>query len=147
MPLANVTSVLATGLLPMFVAETAPSSTKDAAETWAQAYTDYALAGGIPATPKKRAFASALAAAFNPELAGGGPTLFIQALSVFWQGLPVPAQAGVVTGVVPTGGVTSQQPDDASPQQQADGLAAVISSFTLSAVKVTVPPGVVVPIL
>lgn len=147
MPLAAVTSVLAAGLLPMFTPETAPATTAAAAKNWARAYTQYAIAGGVPANAKERLFATALETAFNPELAGGGPPLFIQALSTFWLGLSVPAQSGVVTAVIPTGSVNSPQPDDATPQQQANGLAQVIAGFTLGAVKVTVPPGVVVPIL
>lgn len=147
MPLSAVTSVLAAGLLPMFVPETAPSTTANAARDWARAYTQYAVAGGVPATPKESVFVSALETAFNPELAGGGPPLFIQALSAFWISLPVPEQTGTVTAVIPTGSVNSPQPYNATPQQQANGLAQVIASFTLGAVKVTVPPGVVVPIL
>jgi hypothetical protein len=132
----------------MFIPETSPASTSAAAKTWARAYTKYAVAGGVPATPKEASFARALEKAFNPELAGGGPALFVQALQTFWLGLPVPQQsAGVVTAVIPASGVTSSQPNNATPQQQANGLAKVISTFTLKAVKVTVPPGTVVPIL
>lgn len=132
----------------MFVTETAPTTTREAAERWALAYTDYALAGGVPASPRRLSFADALTEAFNPELAGGGPSLFIQALSVFWVGLPVPQQGGSVIFFAPTSSnVDSPQPDDATPQDQANALAQVISGFTLSAVKVQVgPPGPIVPL-
>lgn len=148
MPVAAVTSVLAAGLLPLFVPETAPATTPDAADQWAKAYTDYIVAGGISAVHKQSAFAAALTTAFNPELAGGGPPLFIQALQVFWLGLPVPQQGGTVVLFTPTTtNVDSPQPDDATPQDQADALAQVLSSFTLGAVKVQVgPPGPIVPL-
>jgi len=131
----------------MFVSKTAPQTTRDAARTWASAYTKYAIAGGVPATPKEQPFASALESAFNPNLAGAGPALFIQALQTFWLGLAVPAQAGTVTAVIPVGSVSSPQPPSATPQQQANALAQVISAFTIGSVKVTVPPGAVVPLL
>ena len=147
MPLTPVTPVLAQGLLPMFIVETAPSTTRAAAQQWARAYTAYAVAGGIPALPNQAALALDLEKAFNPELAGKGPPLFIGALSKFWMGLPVPYMAGAVALFAPTSSnVNSEQPDDATPQDQANGLAQVISGFTLSAVKVLVPPGVLVPI-
>lgn len=149
MPVAAVTPVLAAGFLPMFVPETAPATTELAAQAWARAYTDYIVAGGIPAAATRQGvFASALANAFRPELAGAGPPIFIQAFQVFWLGLPVPAQAGVVSAFTPaTTNVTSPQADTATPADQARGLALVISGFTLGAVKVTVPPGVIVPLL
>lgn len=149
MPVAAVTPILAAGFLPMFVAETAPATTEDAAQAWARAYTNYIIAGGIPAAiTKQSAFAAALANAFRPELAGGGPPIFIQAFQVFWLGLPVPAQTGVVSAFTPvTTNVDSPQPATATPADQARGLALVISGFTLGAVKVTVPPGVIVPLL
>jgi len=147
MPMAVVTPVLAQGLLPLFQVETAPSTTKGAAEVWADAYTKYAIAGGIPATPKQLGLAADLETAFNPELAGGGPSLFITALATFWMGLPVPYMAGTVALFSPSSSnVNSEQPDDATPVDQANGLAQVISGFTLSAVKVMIPGGIIVPI-
>lgn len=131
----------------MFVPETSPAETRAAAVAWAAAYTDYVVAGGIPARPRQSMFADALTTAFNPALAGGGPALFLSAFQVFWVGLPVPAQTGIVVAFVPVGSVNSPQPDNATPAQQANGLATVISTLTLGAVKVQVPPGVIVPIL
>ncbi len=149
MPVAAVTSVLAAGFLPMFVPATAPATTELAANMWARAYANYIVAGGLPeALSRQGAFASALVSAFRPELAGAGPPLFLQAFQVFWLGLSVPAQVGVVTAFVPVSAdVNSPEPDGASPQDQARGLALVISGLTLGAVKVTVPPGVIVPLL
>lgn len=148
MPVAAVTSVLAAGFLPLFSAATAPDTTAKAADAWAAAYTNYIVAGGVPARPRKDIFASALLNAFRPELGGGGPPLFLQAFQAFWIGLPVPAQGGIVTAFVPTStNVNSPQPDDATPANQANALALLISGLTLGAVKVTVPPGVIVPLL
>jgi hypothetical protein len=151
-PVAAVTSVLATGLLPMFVVETAPTTTRRSAEQWAMAYTNYAVAGGVIAAVSRRvAFANALETAFNPELSGGGPPLFMSTLSQFWIGLPVPGQLGVVALFTPSStNVDSPQSANATPQDQANGLAAVIASITLGSVKVQVlptPPGVIVPLL
>jgi len=148
MPITPVTPVLASGLLPMFKEATAPATTKLAAQLWAQAYTNYAIAGGIPALPNQIKLAADLEKAFKPELAGGGPPLFIGALAMFWLGLPVPYMTGVATAFTPTSSnVNSNQPDNATPENQANGLALVISGFTLGAVKVTIPGGVVVPII
>jgi hypothetical protein len=149
MPVAAVTSVLAAGFRPMFAAATAPLTTAKAANDWARAYADYVVAGGIPAARiKQAAFATALVTAFDPALAGAGPALMIQALLTFWIGLPVPAQAGTVTAFIPLSlDVSSPQPDNATPEDEARGLAQVISGLTLGAVKVTVPPGVIVPLL
>lgn len=154
MPIAAVTSVLAAGLTPMFVAKTAPPTTKAAARAWARAYTQYVIAGGIPAAAtKEAALGTALANAFRPELGGGGPALFLQALSLFWIGLPVPAQGGGVVAFVPATSIANNpQPENASAQQQARGLAQVIAGLTLGAVKVVVPlgpipPGTIVPLL
>jgi len=142
MPLATQTPVLARGFDILFDPELSPQTTLDAARVWAQAYTAYAVSAGIPlARTREALLASALAVAFNPELAGGGPALFVQALSVFWLGLPIPyTGTGVVSLVIPTGSVNSPQPDDATPLQQADGLAQTIAGFTLGAVKVLIPP-------
>jgi hypothetical protein len=151
MPVAVVTPVLAAGFLPMFVPETSPSTTQASADAWAKAYVAYVVAGGIPAASAKQVtFANALASAFNPNLAGGGPALFLSAMLSFWVGLPVPAQVGVVTLFLPVSpSVNSPQPDNATPQQQANGLAQVISGLTLGAVKVqlTAPPFTVLPLL
>jgi len=149
MPVAVVTPVLATGFVPLFRAETAPSSTRAAADGWARAYTDYLVAGGIPAATAKRAsLASALERAFNPQLGGGGPLLFMTALQLFWLGMPVPAQVGVCTAFIPTTtNLNSPQPPDATPEQSANGIALLISRLTLGAVKLTVPPGVIAPLL
>lgn len=150
MPLAPVTPTLASGLLPMFVPETSPATTQASADAWAKAYVAYVVAGGMPgATAKQSALASSLATAFNPLLAGGGPVLFMQALSLFWIGMPVPAQAGAVSLFVPLSPNTnSPQPPDATPQQQANGLAQVIAGLTLGAVKVQpFAPGPPVPLL
>ena len=150
MPLATQTPVLARGFDILFDQELSPQTTPDAARVWAQAYTSYAVSAGIPtAKAKEPALANALITAFNPELAGGGPVLFVQALSVFWLGLVIPYMAaGTVTAVIPTGSVNSPHPDDATPLQQADGLAQTIAGFTLGAVKVLVPgaPPVLTPI-
>lgn len=150
MPLAVVTPTLAAGFLPMFVAETSPATTKASADAWAQAYVNYVIAGGMPgASAKQAAFANALATAFNPSLGGGGPALFLQAMNVFWLGMPVPAQAGAVSLFVPTSpSVNSPQPANATPQQQANGLAQVIAGLTLGAVKVQpFAPGPPVPLV
>ena len=147
MPLTSQTPVLARGFDILFDQELAPITTPDSARAWAQAYTGYAVSAGIPtAKAKESPLATALTTAFNPELAGGGPPLFIQALSVFWLGLVIPYMVGtgssIVTIVAPSGSVNSPQPDDASPTQQADGLAATIAGFTLGSVKVFVPAGI-----
>jgi hypothetical protein len=149
MPLGPRTSVLASGLTPLFREETAALTTPEAARAWARAYVNYVAAGGMPgARLKELAFAQALTVAFAPELAGGGPALFLLALSAFWVGIPVPEQVGNVTAFVPiTTNVNSPQPDTATPEQQANGLAVMISGLTLGSVKVTVPPGTVVPLL
>lgn len=149
MPVSTATPVLAAGLAPMFTAATSPATTEQAAQTWAEAYADYIKAGGITAAPTRvPAFASALASAFRPELAGGGPALFVAAFQVFWIGLLVPAQSGIVSAFVPiTLDVNSPQPAEATPQQQANGLAQIIAGLTLGSVKVQVPPGVIVPLL
>jgi len=150
MPLSAHIDKLANGFLPMFDPEQAPSTTPDAAKAWAKAYTNWAVFGGVTAaTGKESALASALTTAFNPELAGGGPPLFIQALTTFWAGLPVPEQAAVVFAIIPSGSVNSPQPDNATPQQQAQGLASVIAGFTLGSVKVQLlaPPNTILPLL
>lgn len=135
----------------LFDPELAPITTPDSARVWAKAYTDWAVIGGVVAArAKEPVLATALTAAFNPELGGAGPALFIQAIVAFWAGLPVPQQLGIVSAVIPTGSVSSPQPDDATPEQQAQGLAQVIAGFTLGAVKVQVlptPPGPIVPLL
>lgn len=150
MPLGPQTSTLARGFDILFDQEKSPQTTPAAAQVWANAYTNYAVAGGVAAAKAKEpVLASALTQAFNPNLAGGGPPLFIQALVAFWAGLPVPEQAGVVSAIIPSGGVNSPQPDDATPTQQADGLAATIAAFTLGSVKVQLlaPPNPIVPLL
>lgn len=152
MPLTPQTPVLARGFDILFDQELAPVTTPDSARVWAQAYTAYAVSAGIPTAKAKEApLAGSLTVAFNPELAGGGPPLFIQALSVFWLGLVIPYMIGtgpsVVTLVAPSGSVDSPQPDDATPLQQADGLAATIAAFTLGSVKVLVPAAPGPPVL
>lgn len=149
MPVAAVTSVLAGGLTPLFTAETAPITTQKAASDWARAYVQYATAGGVAAAnTREAALAISLANAFRPELVGGGPALFLQALALFWIGMPIPAQSGVATAFTPVSVVVNNpQPEKVTPQQQARGLAQVIAGLTLGAVKVTVPPGVIVPLL
>lgn len=133
----------------MFVKETAPATTELAAQAWAQAYVSYVIAGGIPAAVLKQgAFANALRTAFNPALLGGGPALLLSAMNVFWIGLPVPAQAGAVSLFIPLSPNTnSPQPPNATPQQQANGLAQVIAALTMGAVKVQpFVPGPPVPL-
>lgn len=145
MPLSTQTPVLARGFDILFDKDLAPTTTEGSARVWANAYTNYAVSAGIPlAKAKESIFASSLTIAFNPYLAGGGPVLFIQALTVFWIGLPIPYMIGTgpgtVSAVIPTGSTNSPQPDDATSTQQADGLAQVIAGFTLGSVKVIVPP-------
>jgi len=150
MPVSIVTPVLAAGFLPMFVPETSPATTRDSARAWASAYVSYVVAGGIPAASAKQdAFAAALETAFNPNLGGAGPSLFLSAMNVFWLLLPVPAQVGAVSLFIPTSpNVNSPQPPDATPQQQANGLAQVIAGLTLGAVKVQpFVPGPPVPLV
>jgi hypothetical protein len=149
MPVSTATSVLASGFLPMFVPETSPTTTKASADAWAAAYVSYAVAGGILAAPTRQtALANALLTAFNPSLMGGGIPLFLNALSVFWIGLPVPGQLAIATLFVPISSPESPQPPNATPQQQANGLAQVIAGLTLGAVKVTLtaPPNTVLPL-
>jgi hypothetical protein len=135
MPLAGQDPVLARGFDILFDKELAPQTTPDSARVWAKAYADYALAGGVPAALSRISpLAAALTTAFNPELAGGGPPLFIQALAAFWLGQLVTSPPGTVSAVIPSGSVTSTQPDNATPLQQADGLAATIAAFTLGSV-------------
>jgi len=151
MPVVAVTSVLAAGLLPMFTTGSSPSTTRASAEAWAQAYIAYVTAGGVVGgQAKETAFAAALETAFNPNLSGGGPALFLSAMSSFWIGLQVPAQLATATIFVPSSpSVDNPQPDDATPQQQANGLAQVIAGLTLGAVKVMLiaPPNTVLPLL
>lgn len=149
MPLKSVEKVLAAGFLPMFNVETAAPSTREAAEVWAKAYTNYVVAGGIPAArAKEKGFAKALTAAFEPTLGGGGKSLFLAAMKIFWIGLPVPAQAGAVSIFAPRStNVDSPQPGDATPQDQANALAKMIAGLTLGAVKVQpFAPGPPVPL-
>lgn len=136
MPLAGQEPVLARGFDILFDQKLAPQTTPESANVWAKAYADYALAGGVAgAQSRVGPLTAALTTAFNPELAGGGPPLFIQALAAFWLGQavlsPVP---GTVSAVIPAGSVTSKQPNDATPTQQADGLAQTIAAFTLGSV-------------
>ena len=149
MPVALQTSKLARGLRILFDPENAPLTTRGSAKVWAAAYTDYAIAGGVAAAKAKEpVLASALTKAFNPESGGGGPSLFVSALKLFWAGLPVPEQVGFVINVFPSGSVDSPQPDDATPDEQAQGLAAIIAGFTLGSVKVFInPAGPIVPLL
>src|SRR5690606_38999848 len=92
--------------------------------------------------------ATDLTKAFDPERLGQGPSLFLQALAAFWIGMPVPAQGGTVTAFTPVSlTVNNPQPDNATPREQARGLAQVISGLTLGAVKVLIPPATVVPLL
>lgn len=139
MPLRPVTSVLAEGLLPIFVEETAPQTNQEAAQRWAEAYSAYVVAGGIPVPPpKKDALAASLTVAFNPTLAGGGIALMIGAFSVFWVGIPVPELAGIASAFVPGASIgSSSLPPNPTPQDQADGLAQLIATLTLSSVTVT----------
>lgn len=136
MPLNGQDKVLARGFDILFDPKLSPQTTEDAAKVWAKAYVAYALAGGVPAAKsREESFAAALTVAFNPELAGGGPTLFIQALSVFWLGQNIVGPPpGIVSAVIPAGSVSSPQPDDATATQQADGLALTIAAFTLGSV-------------
>jgi hypothetical protein len=149
MPVAVVTPVLTAGLVPLFRAATAPTSTRKAAVDWAKAYAGYLVAGGIPEAQSRRSsLANSLERAFAPELAGSGPVLFMSALQLYWMGMTIPAQAGVVTAFIPTTtNLNSPQPANATPEQQANGVALLISRLTLGAVKVTVPPGVIAPLL
>ena len=145
MPLATATPVLATGFLPLFTPGF--STTAQAADAWARAYAQYVVAGGIPAAVAKQpGLAAALTQAFNP--AGNGIPAFLQALTVFWLGLPVPAQAGAVAAFLPVNpNLTSSQPPDATAVQQANGLAQVMARLTMGAVKVQpFAPGPPVPI-
>lgn len=149
MPVVVVTPVLAAGLVRLFRAETAPTSTRQAAIDWAKAYADYLVAGGIPeAQSRSSSLATSLERAFAPELAGSGPVLFMSALQIYWLGMTVPAQAGIVTAFIPiTTNLNSPQPANATPEQQANGVALLISRLTLGSVEVTVPPGVLAPLL
>lgn len=149
MALTPQTPKLAQGLLVLFT-DQAPTTTEGAAKQWAKAYTDYAVFGGVTAArARQQNLARDLTKAFNPELGGGGPALFIKALQAFWQGLAVPEQAAVVVAVTPSGTVNSEQPGSATPAQQANGLAQVIAAFTLGSVKVqlTAPPNTILPLV
>jgi hypothetical protein len=134
----------------MFTPKTAPATTAAAATAWAAAYVAYIEAGGIPtAATRQSVFADALTVAFNPELAGAGIALFVASFNVFWIGLVVPAQAGTVVSFIPVSpNVSSPEPDNATPQQQANGLATVIATLTLGSVLVQpFAPGPPVPLL
>jgi hypothetical protein len=147
MPLTTQTSVLARGFDILFDPKLAPVTTPDSARAWAKAYTAYAVSAGIPlAQGREYALAGALTSAFDPNLAGGGPPLFIQALGVFWVGLLIPyipsnpPMTSTALPLIPSGSVTPPpQPEDATTQQKADTLAATIAAFTLGSVKVLVP--------
>lgn len=144
MPLAIATPTLAAGMVPLF--SPGSSTSGQAADVFASAYVQYAVAGGIPAAVTRRqALASALAQAFSSP--GGGIPLFLQALASFWIGLPVPAQAGAALFVPINPDLTSPQPPDATPIQQANGVAQMMARLTLGAVKVQpFAPGPPVPI-
>jgi hypothetical protein len=147
MPLGDQIPVLARGFDILFDAKLAPVTTEDSAKAWAKAYTAWALAAGIPmASTRESALAGGLATAFNPNLAGGGPPLFIAALGMFWVGLlilyvpSVPPLTASALPLVPSGSVTPPpQPENATTAQKADTLAATIAAFTIASVKVLVP--------
>ena len=146
MPLATQMHVLAMGIKPILTPESAPADVATAARMWAQAWTTYAMSGGIAAAPKQQLLAKALEVAFVP--AGAGPALMLQALSVFWLGLPVTTPpGGIITLFAPVGAMTPTMPPDPTPRQQADALAAMLHTMSMCALWVTVPGGVPSPIL
>jgi hypothetical protein len=146
MPLAPCMPVLSAGIVPILQPATAPKSLGDAATAWARAWTNYAVAGGIQgALAKENALAAALAAAFVPN--GSGPVLMVQALTMFWMVLPVPAQAGIICSYIPSVAAPVVPPDP-TPQQQADALAQMLHAMTMSALLVqNISTGVITPIL
>lgn len=169
MPVSTATEALADGFLAMFEPETAPGSTKEAAEQWAQAYTDYLEAGGLEVPESRTAsFAKNLEAAFNPGLAGGGISLFFVALSNFFM-IPLPsvypipplqtdilvpelvvspiATATILAFSPPTPFVSLGLSENATTQNQADALASRIASITLSSavVQTVIPPSGATP--
>ena len=150
MPISAALPVLASGLQLLFEPGTTPPTTHDAARMWADAIVRYATAGGVPAEVKRQALASALEVAFQPAWLGAGIPLFLQALVVFWMGLPVPQQLGVVVIFVPLiSPIPPPIPPEATPAQQAQSLANQLHALTLGAAKVqlTAPPNPIVPLL
>ena len=153
MPLAAPgIQLLGDGFLPLFddppITETAA-----AAVQWAKAYFDYAKAGNVTPEPyREKVLADALTVAFNPELGrtppGGGRTLFINALSVFWIGVPATVPPGIVNIYAPSGSIDSDVSNDANAEEQARALADIIHQFTIGSFLVTpfAPPNTPVPI-
>lgn len=134
--------LLAQGFLPLFSLENPASETAIAAQTWALAYSAYATAGGVSGIDPGRmaAFRADLTEAFNPDSNGAGRSPFLGAMAKFWLGLAAPP-GGVVVLFLPSGSIDSPQSDDATPAQQAQGLAQIIHGLTMVSVKVLVPPG------
>lgn len=146
MPLAGAIGTLATGFLPLF--DPGEATTAGAARVWANAYFSYALLGNVlPPPPKRTLLAEDLSTAFNPELAGGGRALFLQALSTFWIGIPATVPPGTVGIFIPSGGLDTDVSNDATPAEQANALADLIHQLTIKSAKV-VPtvPGPPVPV-
>jgi len=145
-PLAAAIPTLANGFLPLF--EPGQATTAGAARVWANAYFSYTVLGNvIPPPPKKNLLEAALTAAFNPELNGGGRSLFLQALTSYWLGIPATVPPGTVSIFIPSGSIDSSAASDATPQQQAKALADLIHQLTIRSAKV-VPtvPGPPVPV-
>lgn len=134
--------VLARGFLPLFDFEHPATETPAAAKVWASAYSAYAIAGGVGGiSPGRIANLEAdLTIAFNPESNGGGRSPFLTAMAKFWMGLAAPP-GGIVVLFLPSGSIDSPQSDDATAEQQAQGLAQIIHGLTMVSVKVLVPPG------
>lgn len=147
MPLATAVHVLANGLLPLF--DPGQTSTVDAAGVWADAYLAYSLnAINVTVIPAKRtALAADLTAAFNPELNGGGRSLFLAALAKFWIGTPGISPPGIVSIFIPSGSIDSSVGNDATPQEQAESVADLIHQLTIRSAKITpFAPGPPVPV-
>lgn len=146
MPLFSGIPNFANNLLPLF--DPGEGTTDGAARIWANAYFQYALTGNVtPIPPRENVLAFDLTNAFNPELLGGGRSLFLTALAKFWIGTPATVPTGVVSIFIPSGSIDSDAADDATPQEQAKALADLIHQLTVKSAKVLpTPPGPLVPI-
>lgn len=142
MPFSTAKPVLVQGFLPVFQAETAPASTADAAKVWAETYSNYVTAGGATVPPpKKQALETALTAAFNPALGGGGLALFLSALVTFWPGIATTSPVGTVASFIPVVTTPMSLGPDATVNDQANSLADWIHTMTIASVVVTTPGG------
>ena len=150
MPFIPQRHVLVSGFRDVFDQENPIESTPKAGALWSRTYSDYSDAGGL-AKPivlaAKPILTLGWTTAFNPELLGGGIVLWVQALAVFWTGMPVPGTS-VANGLPGVAAFLSLPFDPnlplsnaPSPEQQAQALATKVHAYTLENVVVTTASG------